>query len=37
MCQRRQKSMMLVALYGDSKLTGIRMPSIFDNPTAMSE
>jgi hypothetical protein len=37
MCQRRQNSMILVALYGESKLAGIRIPTILDSPTAMSE
>ena len=32
MCQRRQKSMMLVALYGELKLNGSRMPNISAEP-----
>jgi len=37
MCQRRQKSMMFTALYGEWKLTGRRTPNSSDRPTAMSE
>ena len=37
MCQRRQKSMMLVALYGELKLTGRRKPNMAAKPIAISE
>ena len=37
MCQRRQKSMMFAALYGELKLSGRKMPNISDMPIAMSE
>ena len=37
MCQRRQNSMMLVALYGELKLSGRSTLNIFDRPIAMSE
>ena len=37
MCQRRQNSMMLPALYGELKLSGKRMPNRRDRPIAMSE
>ena len=37
MCQRRQKSMMLVAWYGELKLNGNRTPMSSESPIAMSE
>ena len=37
MCQRHQKSMMLVALYGELKLSGSVMPNKRASPIAMSE
>ena len=37
MCQRRQKSMMFAALYGELKLSGSLTPNSRDRPMAMSE
>ncbi len=36
MCQRRQKSDGLTALYGESKFWGKRRPIMMATPTAMS-
>ena len=36
MCQRRQKSDGLTALYGESKFCGNRRPIMMATPTAMS-
>ena len=37
MCQRRQNSMMLRALYGELKLSGRSMLNSRESPMAMSE
>ena len=36
MCQRRQKSCSVVAMYGELKFCGKRMPSSSARPMAMS-
>ena len=37
MCQQRQNSMMLAALYGEWKFSGSTTPNRRDRPIAMSE